>query len=58
MYEYLRKHAATELGLPENATWEQIDQARVNRDDLRKSYAAKLGLSENANYDKIKTLSP
>lgn len=38
MFEEVRKYAAKELGLPENTTWEEIEQARLNRNDLRINY--------------------
>ena len=48
-----QKNTAKELGLPEDTAWEEIEQVRLNRDDLRLSYANKLGLSENPTWTEI-----
>lgn len=53
MFEKVRKIAVKELGLPEDTDWEEIEQARLNRDDLRLSYANKLGLPENTTWIEI-----
>lgn len=53
MFEEVRKNAAKELGLPEDTAWEEIEQVRLNRDDLRLSYANKLGLSEHPTWTEI-----